>query len=80
MNWIVDPAYRPSVFLIRGLQLDGSVELRFGRGMRPATEMTLRGPGSHPSTTRLRASGCYAYQIDGFRFSKLIVFEARSVQ
>jgi hypothetical protein len=80
VNWIVDPDRRPSVFLIRGRQLDGSVELRFGLGLHPPALMWLNGPGDHPSTTRLRASGCYAYQIDSFKFSKLIVFEARTVQ
>lgn len=30
-----------------------------------------------PSGTYVRAPGCYAYQVDGFGFSEVIVFEAR---
>ncbi len=29
-----------------------------------------------PSTTRLQAPGCYAYQVDGLTFSEVIVFQA----
>jgi hypothetical protein len=38
----------------------------------------LRSSGSQaPSFTRVRAPGCYEYQVDGLRFGYLIVFEAR---
>ena len=33
-------------------------------------------PGGRPSFTRLLAPGCYAYQIDGTSFSRLVVFNA----
>ncbi|MBA2462339.1 MAG: hypothetical protein H0V45_11335 [Actinobacteria bacterium] len=40
-------------------------------------ELQLEGGGDNPSLTRLRAPGCYAYQVDGRTFSYVIVFEAR---
>jgi hypothetical protein len=63
--------------VVRGRQLDGPNELRFDDGLLPSRERRLVGPGGHPSSTRVRAPGCYAYQIDGLRFSYLIVFEAK---
>ena len=79
--WILNPAYHGRI-LIRGRQLDGPNELRFNDGRVPPREMRLVGRGPHystPSYTRLRAEGCYGYQIDGKRFSRVIVFEARIV-
>ena len=87
--WFVAPRYRGPL-LIRGGRLDGSGRLRFDRGMVPPKEMRIsknaRGgwpPGYEdvgqryrPSYTRLRAPGCYAYQIDGTTFSRVIVFRA----
>jgi hypothetical protein len=87
--WFVAPTYRGPV-LIRGGRLDAPDTLRFERGKLPPTELripaTTRGgypPGSklvgqryRPSYTRLRAPGCYAYQIDGTTFSRVIVFTA----
>jgi hypothetical protein len=32
-----------------------------------------------PSFTRLRAAGCYAWQVDGTSFSRVIVFRAALV-
>ena len=63
--------------LVRGRQLDGPNALRFERGLVPPRERRLRRTGSNPSFTRLRAPGCYAYQIDSLRFSYRIVFEAK---
>jgi hypothetical protein len=63
--------YRGPV-LIRGAQLDGPNELRF-------SSVGGRSPGgwqNRPSTTRLRAPGCYAWQVDGTTFSRVIVFRA----
>lgn len=76
--WILASGFRRSA-LVRGRQLDGPNDLRFERGLVPVRERRLRGSGgaSHPSHTRLRAPGCYAYQIDGLRFSYRIVFEAK---
>ena len=87
--WIVTEAYRGPV-LVRGRQLDGPNAVRFQNGspafttetsLRPPAELQLVGPNTHgnPATTRVRAPGCYAYQVDGANFSYLIVFEARVV-
>lgn len=80
--WMVDPAYRGPV-LVRGRQLDGPNELRFDRGVLPPRELRISprpAPSSRPSYTRLRAPGCYAYQVDGLGFSYTITFEARPVR
>jgi hypothetical protein len=81
--WILDSRYA-SRALVRGYQLDGPNEMRFvlGRpGFTPAKILNpireLRVEGNTPSLTRLRAPGCYAYQVDGRTFNYLIVLEAR---
>ncbi len=76
VNWIVASTY-DGLFLIRGRQLDGPLLLRFGRGIVPSAALRARGEGDHPSSVRLRERGCYAFQVDGFGFSSVIVFEAR---
>jgi hypothetical protein len=63
--------------LVRGRQLDGRSEVRFERGLVPSRSRQLRRSGDNPSLTRLRTPGCYAYQIDGLRFSYRVVFEAK---
>ena len=83
--WIGDPTYTGPV-LIRGAQLDGSHLLGFSLGDGSAAYANLQFPpgkqqGYHgwrnwPSETRLQASGCYAYQVDGTTFSEVIVFRA----
>jgi hypothetical protein len=81
--WIGRPTYRDRV-LIRGRQLDGPNDLRFDRGLVPPREMRLRSVGgsapggwqNRPSYTRVRAPGCYAWQVDGTTFSRVIVFRA----
>src|SRR5207253_3597393 len=83
--WIASPGYHGPV-LVRGHQIDGSNELRFERGADPPTELLLdasgdanrlgSGWGNWPTYTRLRAPGCYAYQVDGSTFSEVIVFKA----
>jgi hypothetical protein len=91
--WFVAPRYRGPV-LIRGRKLDAPVEVRFDRGTLPPAELRIargaRGgepPGFEligqryrPSSTRLRESGCYAYQIDGTSFSRVIVFRAVAIK
>jgi hypothetical protein len=80
--WIAH-RYRGPV-LIRGAQLDGPNRVRFGLAHIPAAEMRLtsvggnspRGWQNRPSSTRLRAPGCYAWQVDGTTFSRIIVFKA----
>ena len=85
--WVVAGSYRGPV-LVRGRRLNGPNEVRFENGRpgfvpakraHPDLELHLLGPESHgnPATTRLRAPGCYAFQVDGRGFSYLIVFEAR---
>jgi hypothetical protein len=80
--WIAHD-YRGPV-LIRGAQLDGPNQVRFGLGHTPVREMRLSSVGgsssggwqNRPSATRLRAPGCYAWQVDGATFSRVIVFSA----
>ena len=84
--WYFTPAVRGPV-LIRGHQLDGSNEVRFEQGALPPTELTFSADGTDPggwsgrsSYTRVRAAGCYAYQVDGASFTEIVVFEARPAQ
>ena len=82
--WVGDPAYR-GLALVRGHQLDGPDEVRFNDGADPAGELRLDssapanptgGWNNWPSTTRVRAPGCYAYQVDGADFTLVIPFKA----
>jgi hypothetical protein len=73
--WIVG-RYRGSGLLVRGRQVDGANGVGFNLGITPAKELRLVGRGGHPTYTRVRAPGCYAFQIDGATFSRIIVFEA----
>jgi len=83
--WVSNPKYDGPI-LIRGLQIDGSHQLRFGQGgatilrelafPRHAADNWAGGWRNFPSYTRLRAPGCYAYQVDGAGFSDIIVFSA----
>lgn len=81
--WAVDPAQTGPV-LVRGRQLDGPGKLAFEDPAIP--ELVLHadspqglGDGWHdnPSYTRLRAPGCYAYQIDTADSTWTVVFTAR---
>lgn len=69
--------------LIRGRQLDGPYRVRFGRGNVPPValrivpgETLVKGGRADGAYARLRAPGCYGYQIDGKTFSRVIVFRA----
>ena len=71
--------------LIRGGQLDGDSEVRFGDGDVPALEKVLDPSGKaplaggwydFPGATRVRQPGCYGYQIDTAAGSTFVVFEA----
>jgi hypothetical protein len=82
--WWASGRYHGPV-LIRGRQLDGPNLLRFDDGRVPPAETRIQpGPGfrpwrgarAHPSYTRVRAPGCYGYQVDGIGFSRVIVFQA----
>jgi hypothetical protein len=83
--WWVAGTYHGPV-LIRGRQIDGNERVRFERGLPPPLELRIpagkgygpwKGARDRPSYTRVRAEGCYAYQVDGTTFSRTIVFEAR---
>lgn len=79
--WTI-PRYYGAV-LIRGGQLDGANALGFDLGpqftRRVLPELRLTGPMDdvRPAATFVRAPGCYAYQVDTFKSSYLIVFDAR---
>jgi hypothetical protein len=81
--WLLDSRYAGRA-LIRGRQLDGPNEVRFVLGVPGFTPEKLLNPvreqrivGTSPSLTRVRAPGCYAYQVDTRTRSYLVVFEAR---
>ena len=71
--------------LIRGEQLDGDGEVRFGLGAVPSPEEVLDPSGrvplaggwfDFPGTTRVSGPGCYGYQIDTAAGTTVVVFEA----
>jgi hypothetical protein len=83
--WLLEPRY-PGRALVRGRQLDGPNEIRFVYGRpgftpsklrNPVRELRLEGYSDYPALTRLRAPGCYAYQVDGRTFTYLVIFEAK---
>lgn len=85
--WYVLPGYRGPV-LIRGRRLDGPRFVRFGPRRLPAAELHIepgqtiswqgQPPGSRgvPSSVRVIEPGCYAFQLDGTSFSRIVVFTA----
>jgi hypothetical protein len=82
--WGMNPRYVGPT-LVRGHQLDGPNEIRFENGspgfteekaLHPATELRFVGGYIRPAVTRVRALGCYAWQVDGLGFSRTIVFRA----
>ena len=85
--WYVLPSYRGPV-LIRGRRLDGPQKVGFNGGklpnfelrIKPGETVTWQGqpPGSRgiPSGVRVLKPGCYAVQIDGTSFSRIVVFVA----
>jgi hypothetical protein len=82
--WISSPRYGGAA-LVRGRRIDGRPHaVAFGGGTHPTGELRLwdvvrNEPGMwrrQASELRLRAPGCYALQIDGRHFSKLVTFEA----
>lgn len=85
VTWRSAPSYHGPV-LIRGHQLGGAGVVGFGEGHVPYDQLQLLGPAqgtprgpsrTWPSFTRVKAPGCYAYQVDGTSFSYVIVFRAR---
>jgi hypothetical protein len=85
--WYVRPSYRGPV-LIRARRIDGRGMLRFGSGELPSPELHLASLGSvswegqppgsrgYPSGVRVLTKGCYAFQIDGANFSRVVVVTA----
>jgi hypothetical protein len=85
--WFVHPSYRGPV-LIRGGRIDGPGRVRFDRGDVPPLSIRITRSTAEPgmlvpknaryraSYTRVREPGCYAYQIDGTSFSRVVVFRA----
>ncbi|MDQ6778779.1 MAG: hypothetical protein M3071_21715, partial [Actinomycetota bacterium] len=78
--------YRGPV-LVRGRRLGGPGAVGFGARLVPVDELQLEAPGVYSpgeplgwrawlALIRVRRSSCCAYQIDGTRFSPVIVFEA----
>jgi hypothetical protein len=85
--WIAQPSYKGPV-LIRGGRTDAGGAVGFGLGHVPLDELQLVSSGQQApppppggrswlSFTRVRAPGCYAYQVDGTSFSRVIAFRAR---
>ncbi len=80
--WFV-PSSATGPVLIRGQQLDGSNPVRFNGGIDQEeggiiypllTALRVQGGGDWGSYTRLKAPGCYFYQIDGLSFSGYFIF------
>jgi hypothetical protein len=84
--WYVLPSYRGPV-LLRGRQLDGQHIMGFNGTRTPKPELRIheydtvawsgQPPGSRgvPSGVRVLAPGCYGVQMDGTRFSRVVVLE-----
>lgn len=84
--WVVSPDY-PGPALIRGRQLDGTQEVRFGEVAQPARELVFSstltehpdglpdGWRALPSETLVRVPGCFAWQVDGLDFQEIVVFK-----
>lgn len=82
--WYSKPSYRGPI-LIRGARLDGPGTIGFNGGRQPDAELRIASgetvrwdrqpPGSRgvPSAVRVRAPGCYGFQIDGTGFSRTVV-------
>jgi hypothetical protein len=82
--WYVSPSYRGPV-VIRGRQVDGTHRLGFNGRKLPRRELRIHTydtvgfdgpPGSRgvPSAVRALVPGCYGVQIDGKRFSRIVIF------
>lgn len=84
VTWRASAGYHGPL-LIRGRRLGGTGTVGFGEGHRPYDELQLMNSGRGEATasggarawlslTRVRRPGCYAYQVDGTDFSRVIVF------
>lgn len=79
--WIADPRYRGPI-LIRGARIDAPGPMRFARGtgdhlraihQRRGVSVQPNGWRAWPALLLVRAPGCYALQVDGLSFSRVIV-------
>jgi hypothetical protein len=86
VTWAANAGYTGPV-LIRGGEIGGGGAIGFGGGHTPYDELQLLDAGRQApavvdggrawlSYTRVRSSGCYAYQVDGTSFSEVVVFRA----
>ncbi len=88
--WYVKPSYRGPA-LLRGARLDGPGRIRFQEPLpgRPKPQFHIsrfdpqedsqwrpRGARGRPSGVFVRSAGCYGVQMDGTRFSRVVVFTA----
>jgi len=77
--WVVDAGDWGPV-LIRGRRLDGPGDLRFtvdtNNPSHAVGELALGMAHAVPSLVWLREPGCYAYQVEGPKFSEIILFRA----
>jgi hypothetical protein len=89
IGWLIDPTRYTGPVLIRGVRLDGTDHdsVRFWGGSHPPDAMQLPPGASNssipgldwtfwPSYTRVKAPGCYAWQVDGLDFSYHVTFRA----
>lgn len=85
VTWVAAATYTGPV-LIRGAMLGGGA-LGFGAGATPYDELQLLDAGrgaprvagggrAWVTYTRIRAGGCYAYQVDGTGITEVVVFRA----
>jgi hypothetical protein len=77
--WLANPEVSGNV-LIRGRQIDGPNAIGFGMGDDRAFELNWEiqsgsGWASLASEIRIRAPGCYAYQVDSQRGTEVIAFQ-----
>jgi hypothetical protein len=88
VTWRAAVGYRGPI-LIRGRRLGGAGVVGFGEGHEPYDELQLLDSGRGETTTsgggrawlsltRVQHPGCYAYQVDGTDFSRVIVFRVRA--
>ncbi len=85
VTWVAAATYTGPV-LIRGAMLGGGA-IGFGAGATPYDELQLLDAGrgaprvagggrAWVTYTRIRAGGCYAYQVDGTGITEVVVFRA----
>jgi hypothetical protein len=88
--FLIKPGVEGAV-LVRGHQVDGPVEVRFGKGDAPDADLVFTAPAQARLSTddawsiffsdiRLREAGCYAVQVDSEAASSVIIFRAAQEQ